>query len=147
MSVRLLEPGVIARGVVHDEVGDHPHAELVGLIDTAMKILDCPVVGMDGKEVGDVVAAVAQRRRVHRQEPEAVDPEPLEVLELLRETAQVAQAVAVAVVEAANVDLVEDRALEPQRIGLKPVSRRRSGFGGGVLRPHFTEPASSPCTK
>ncbi len=138
---------MIARGVVHDEVGDHAHAELVGLIDAAMKILDCAVVGVDGEEIGDVIAPVAQRRGVHREQPETVDPEPLEVLELLGEPAQVARAVAVAVVEAADVDLVEDRALEPQRIGLKPVSRWRSGFGGGVLRPHLTEPASSPCTK
>ena len=47
--------------------------------------------------------------------------EPLQVVELLREPAQVAGAVVVAVEEAADVDLVEDRALEPQRVGLEPL--------------------------
>ena len=89
---RLLEPRVVARGVVHDEVGDHAHAELVRLVDEAAEVLDDAVVGMDAQEVRDVIAAVLERRRVHRQEPHAVDPEPLEVLELLGEPAQVARA-------------------------------------------------------
>ena len=121
--------------------------ELVRLVDEAAEVVHDAVVGVDAEEVGDVVAAVAQRRGVHRQEPDAVDPEPLEVLELLGQPAQVAGAVAVAVEEAADVDLVEDRALEPQRIGLEPVPWLCWRLAAGLLRPHFTEPASSPCTK
>ena len=144
---RLLEPRVVARGVVHDEVGDHAHAELVRLVDEAAEVVHDPVVRVDGEEVRDVVAAVLERRGVHRQEPDAVDPEPLEVLELLGQAAQVARAVAVAVEEPANVDLVEDRALEPERIGLEPVPGLRRRLCAGLLRPHFTEPASRPSAK
>jgi hypothetical protein len=81
-----------------------------------------PVVGMHAVEVGDVVAAVAQRRGVHRQQPDDVDAEPLQVVELLRQPAEVAVAVAGAVVEPAQVDLVEDRGLEPQRVRLEPLA-------------------------
>ena len=91
----------------------------------SLEVLDRPVVGMDREEVGDVVAAVAQRRLVHRQQPDAVDAEPLQVVELLDQPAEVAGAVVVAVEEAADVDLVEDRALEPQRVALEPVARRQ----------------------
>ncbi len=91
------------------------------LLDELAEVLDRPVVGMDREEVGDVVAAVAQRRRVHRQQPDAVDAEPLEIVELVDEPAKVAGAVVVAVEEAADVDLVEDRALEPQRVALEPL--------------------------
>ena len=80
------------------------------------------VVLVDGVEVGDVVAAVAQRAPVHREQPDAVDPEPLQVVELLLDPAQVARAVVVGVEEPARVDLVEDGALEPQRIGLEPLA-------------------------
>ena len=111
--------------MVHDEVGDHADAALVGGLDERADVVDRPVVGVDVVEVGDVVAAVAQRRRVHRQQPDAVDAEPLQVVELLGQAAEVARAVAVAVEEAAQVDLVEDRGLEPQRVGLEPVVRRR----------------------
>jgi hypothetical protein len=107
--------------VVHHEVGDHADATLVGLLDEVAHVLDDAVVRVDLEIVGDVVAAVAQRRLVEGQQPDAVDAEPLQVVELLRQPAEVARAVAVAVEEAADVDLVEDRRLEPQRLGLEPV--------------------------
>ena len=121
VGARLLEPRVVARGVVHDEVGDHADAALVRRVDERAEVVERAVVGMDRVEVGDVVAAVAQRRRVHRQQPDAVDAEPLQVVELLGQADEVAAAVGVAVGEAADVDLVEDGALEPERIGLEPL--------------------------
>ena len=119
---RLLEPRVLVRGVVHDQVRDHAHPALVGRLDERPEVVHRPVVLVDHEEVGDVVAAVPQRRDVHRQQPDAVDPEPLEVVELLDQPPEVARAVVVAVEEAADVDLVEDRALEPQRVRLEPVA-------------------------
>ena len=119
---RLLEPRVVRRRVVHHEVRDHADAALMGLLDQVADVVDATVVGVDREVVGDVVAAVAQRRLVERQQPEAVDPQPLQVVELLRQPAEVARAVAVAVEEAADVDLVEDRRLEPERLGLEPVA-------------------------
>jgi hypothetical protein len=112
---------MVGRGVVHDHVDDHAHSALVGRLDEGAEVLDRPVVGIDPVEVGDVVAAVAKRRGVERQHPDAVDPEPLQVVELLLEAAEVAGAVVVAVEERARVDLVEDGRLEPGRIGLEPV--------------------------
>ncbi len=66
IGARLLEPRMVRRCVVHDEVGDDAHAALVGLRDELAEVLDRPVVGMDREEVRDVVAAVAERRFVHR---------------------------------------------------------------------------------
>ena len=123
----LLEPRMVAGGVVDDHVRDHAHAALVGGVDEAAHVFDRAVVRVHRVEVGDVVAAVAQRRGVHRQQPDAVHAEPLQVLEPLRQAAEVARAVGVCVREAAQVDLVEDGPLEPQRVGLEPVRRRRHG--------------------
>ncbi len=67
-------------------------------------------------EVADVVAAVAQRRVVERRQPEAVDAEPLQVVQLVDQAAQVAGAVGVGVVERPHQHLVEHRALEPRAI-------------------------------
>ena len=47
--------------MVHDEVGDHADPALVGGLDEVAHVVDGPVVGLDLEEVGDVVAAVAQR--------------------------------------------------------------------------------------
>ena len=70
---------------------------------------------MDALVVGDVVAVVAQRRGVEGQEPERVDAEPLQVVELLGQAGKVADAVVVAVEEGADVHLVDDRVLVPER--------------------------------
>ena len=70
-------------------------------------------LGQYVRVVANVVAAVAQRRLEERREPDAVDAEPLDVVELLRQPLEVAEAVVVRVEEAADADLVEDRLLEP----------------------------------
>ena len=102
--------GCWSRGVVHDEVDDHPDAALVRRVEEAVEVLDGAELGQDVGVVGDVVAAVAQRRGEERRHPQAVDAEPLEVVELLGQPLEVADAVAVAVVERADQDLVEDGA-------------------------------------
>src|SRR4029079_13261450 len=68
------------------------------------------------QEVADVVAAIAQRRLVDRQQPDAVDAQPLEIVELLRQAANVAGAVRVGIVKAADQNFVENRALVPKRV-------------------------------
>src|SRR5262249_52515415 len=70
----------------------------------------------DRGEVGDVVAAVAQRRGVDGQQPDAVDAQPLQVVQARRQPGQVPGAVAVGVVEAADQNLVEQGAFVPLRV-------------------------------
>ena len=89
----------------------------VGLLDELAGVADVAVLGEHGEEVADVVAAVAQRRLVEGQQPEAVDAEPLQVVELLGEAPQVAGAVAVGVVEAPDEHLVEHGPLVPAVVG------------------------------
>ena len=108
-----LEPRMGVRGVVHDEVDDHPDAAGVRRVEELLEVAERAELRQHAGEVADVVAAVAQRRRVERRQPQAVDAEPLQVVELLGQPAQVAGAVAVGVVEAADEHLVEHRALEP----------------------------------
>jgi len=90
---------------------------------------------MDREEVGDVVPAVAQRAREAGQEPDAVDADLLQVVELVRQPAEVARAVIVPVVEPTQVDLVEDRRLEPQRLSLEPAPglAQRTAFSTWAL--------------
>ena len=59
---------------------------------------------------------------VERQQPQAVDAEPLEVVELLGDPAEVAGPVAVGIAEPTDQDLVEDGPLEPA--GIVAVHRR-----------------------
>ena len=89
----------------------------VRLGDEPLEVVQRAVARMDVLVVGDVVAVVAQRRRVERQQPERVDAELLQVVELLGQAGEVADAVVVAVEEGADVRLVDDGVLVPERIG------------------------------
>ena len=110
---RLHEPGVLVAGVVHHEVGDDPDAAAVGVLEERDEVADAPVVGMDVEEVADVVSAVAERRRVEGQHPDAVDTQPLDVVELLAQALEIPGAVIVGIEVAPDEHLVEDRVLEP----------------------------------
>ena len=63
--------------------------------------------------VGDVVAVVAQRRGTEGQQPDGGDAQVLQVVELLRQAAEIADAVGHAVEEGADVDFVDDGVFVP----------------------------------
>ena len=77
--------------------------------------------------VADVVAVVVHRRAVDRREPQHVDAEPLEVVEVRRDAGDVAHAVAVAVGERARVDLVDHGGAPPARRPAVGAERRVAG--------------------
>ena len=114
---RRLEPRVLIGGVVHDEVRDHADPAVAAGPDQLREVAERAQRGIDGVEVGDVVAVVAVRRGVERHQPQAADPEPGEVVDALGEPGEVAAAVAVVVVEHLDVEAVEDGVLPPQVAG------------------------------
>ncbi len=113
---RRLEPRMLVRGMVDDQLGDDAQAAAVRLVDELFEVLARAVGGVDLAVVGDVVPVVLAWRGVERQQPDGVDAEVLDVVQLLDDAAEVADAVVVAVVERADVQLVDDRVLVPVRI-------------------------------
>jgi hypothetical protein len=71
---------------------------------------------MDSAVVGDVVAVVAARAGVERQQPQGIDAQRSNVVESLDQTGEVADAVVVRVEEGLEVQLVDDRVLVPERV-------------------------------
>ena len=117
-AARALEPRVLVGGVVDDQLGDDAQAAAVRLAQEVAEVVAACRRRVDVGVVGDVVAVVLQRRGVERQQPDRGDAEVLEVVELRGQAAEVADAVAVAVVEGADVQLVDDRVLVPERVVL-----------------------------
>ena len=103
--------------VVDHEVGDDPDAAGMGGLGQRLEVGDVADGGVDLPEIGDVVTVVLQGRRVDGHQPEAVDAQLLEVVELGRQADQVAVAVAAGVVETPDVDLIEDGILVPEAFG------------------------------
>ena len=108
-----LEPGVGVRGVVDDHVDDDADSALVGLVDQLAEVLHRPVAGVDGRVVGDVVAAVADGRGIEGWDPHAVHAQPRQVVQTGDEPTQVPDPVSVGVCEGSQQRLVEDGCAEP----------------------------------
>ena len=72
-----LEPGVLVAGVVDHQFRDDPQPAVVGFLEELPEIRQRAVAGMHVVVVGDVVAVVAQRAGIKRQQPEGRDPQAL----------------------------------------------------------------------
>ena len=112
-----LEPGMVDRGVVHDQVGDHPDPPLPGRAQELHHVAQAAQPRVDAVVVGDVVAVVPVRGRVERHQPQAGDPEPGQVVDPVGQPGEVADPVAVAVGEQLDVQAVDHRVLPPQVAG------------------------------
>ena len=77
--------------------------------------------------VVDIIAAVCERGRVERAEPDSVDAQSAEVGHLLDDSGEIADAVGVGVGEAARVDLV-DGGLTPPIVVVEERGRARTRF-------------------
>ena len=120
VRARGLEPRVRVGGVVHDQVGDDPDPAGVRGRHQLAELRHGAELREHGVVVADVVPAVAQRRGVERRQPEAVDAEPLDVVELVDEAGEVARAGARRVGEGPDEDLVEDGLLVPVGVVVQP---------------------------
>jgi hypothetical protein len=99
--------------VVDHQVDDHADAPVVGLVQQFGEVAEAAEPRVDGVVVGDVVAAVATRRRVDRVEPQAGDAEPVEVVEPADQAPEVTAAVLGGVRVRLDVDAVDDSLLVP----------------------------------
>src|SRR5262249_21845487 len=86
---------------------------------------------MDAAVIGDVVAVISQRRGKEWQEPQAGDPELLEVIELLDQPREITDAVAVGIEESLDVRFVDDRVLVPEGIAVNGAHHSGTVLGSG----------------
>ena len=121
---RGLEQRVRARAVVGHEVDDHPDLERFGVLDQAVEVGHAAQQRIHGTVVADVVAAVGQRGRVERGQPDGVHAEVGQVGQAGAQPGQVTHAVAVRVGETPRVHLVDDRVFPPR----VPVSAHAPAF-------------------
>jgi hypothetical protein len=121
---------------LHDQVEEHAHAAAVGLEQELSEVAARPEPSVDPVVVGDVVAVVAVRRRIHGCEPKRIDAEALEVVEPITKTSEVANAVPVSVHERLDREAVDDSVAIPGLHGGGYSLRRPRTH----LMPSFTQP-------
>src|SRR5574339_343376 len=109
---------MLIRGMVEHEIGNDSHAAAMRLIQKPTDVSQRAVLAEDPSIVGHVVAVVSQRRREKREEPDAVDSQPLQIVQLLREAGKVSDAVLVPVEKGLHRKLIEHGVLVPEWIHL-----------------------------
>jgi len=112
---RLDEPCMLVGAVVRHDIDHHRDAERVRARDQPIEGGEVAEPRIDIDEVAHVVAAVGQRRGVERRDPDGVHSQPGQVVEARQDAGQVADPVAVRVLKAPRVDLVDGPALPPRR--------------------------------
>ncbi len=116
-AARFDEPRVLIRRVIQDELDDHAQPARVRLLQECLELLERAIARMDVRIIGNVVPIVPKWRWIHGLDPEAVDAERREMVQLGRQPDEVADAVSVAVRKRLDVQLIEDRVLVPEGVG------------------------------
>jgi hypothetical protein len=110
---RLAEPRVLAGAVVGHDVEQHPDAEPPGVRHQQVELGEVAEERVDVAVVGHVVAVVVLRRGIEGAQPDPVDAQLLQVRQPRPDPGEIADAVAGAVQEAADVHLIDHRVTPP----------------------------------
>ena len=113
IGARRLEPGVIDRGVVRNQVDHHAKPERLRGVHALDEVARGAEARRNAVVVGDVVAVVAVGGAAEGLQPDAGHAERGQVIEPPRQAFEVADAVAIAVHVGGDVEAVDDRVLEP----------------------------------
>jgi len=113
---------VLVGGVVEHEFDHDAQVALMRGIEKPLEVVQRAVAGVHADVIRDVVAVVFERRGKERQQPEAGDAKALDVVELVVQPLEIADAVPVAITERLHGKLVDDDVLVPERIGRGPGS-------------------------
>ena len=104
---------MFGRRVVDDKVHYDFYAPFLASFQHRLEVVKGAVFGRDVAIIGDVVSEVALRTFVNGRNPDGVDTQPFQIIKLFQHAFQVADAVAVAVLETSGPDLVNGHFLVP----------------------------------
>ena len=144
VAARLLEPLVLAGGVLHQQFDDHVQAQLLGLFQQRDHVGQVAETGGDLQVVGDVVAGIAERRSVAGHDPHRGGAQPTNVVQAFGDAAQIATAVAVAVAEQGRVDLIDHRVAIPEWAHAQLSAGRRINACPAIRVPVKGSPSPMP---
>ena len=111
----LLEPRVLIRAVVHDKIHEHPQAALMRAVEHLTEHVKVAVIRVNVHIIGNVVPVIGVRRWVQGREPDRVHVQALYIIQLRQYAPQIADAVSIAVAEAARPDMIHGHLLIPRR--------------------------------
>src|SRR5205823_7551306 len=140
------EPRMPIGSVVRHEVEKQLQPPPVCGIEKLVEIRERSEASIDLGVIGNVVTEIRHRRTENRRDPNGADPEVHEVVEAPRNPAEIADAIAVAVLKRARIDLIDRRRVPPfSSIRCKLVHCQSSARTGarGRYSTHWRPPSLS----
>ena len=104
---------ILVARMINDQIHDKLHPALVKALQNGPKRFHAAVFRCNVHVIRNIIAAVRAGRRIERREPDAVNAELLQIVELLQYPPQIADPVAVSVAEAPGPDLIKNHVLKP----------------------------------
>ena len=114
---RLLKPNVLIGAMVQHQIHDDGNISFPSLADQLLHILHRAEHGVDGAVVGHIVAVVHLGRSANRTQPNAVNAQLLQIIQMRDDALQVTHTAAGGILKAFGVDLIEDSRLPPAPFG------------------------------
>src|SRR3989442_15797724 len=100
-------------GMVRYKVQNELEVALVGLLQQGVQILKGPEERMNSGVIGNVIAKIGHRRWVDRREPDGVNAEPAQVIQLAGDPRQISYPIAIAIEKTTRIDLINHARLPP----------------------------------
>ena len=110
------KPVMLVRSVRIDLVDQYLEAEFMGPGDDCVEVFQRAEDRVDIAIIRYVVAEILHRRFEERRDPDRIRAKFGDVRQALRDTRQVADAIAIRIHEAARIDLVDHRTLPPRQL-------------------------------
>ena len=107
------EPGMLVGAVIQDQIHNHSNPAAMAFRRKAVPIFHGPKFRHNCPIIRDIIPIVHIGRRVDRREPDGIYAEVRKIVEPAPNAFQIANTVAVRVLKAAGIDLVNDKVLEP----------------------------------
>ena len=104
---------MLVGSVIQYEVHQDADISCVRRINQGFEIGQCAIGFSNAAIVRDIIAIIPQWRGIDRHQPNTIYSKGLQVIELLRNAAQVAMAITIAVFEGPYRDLVKDSVFVP----------------------------------
>ena len=113
------------------QIEDKLHPPLVGLLRQNHQIRIGTEPGIHLIEIDDIVTAIRPARHIDRIQPDRRDPQGLDIIQAGRNARQIADTVAITVLERRRINLIEHRIAQPRRLGRILGPQAAQGNQGG----------------
>ena len=107
-----------------DEIEQDPHPPPVRFRKERVHLFVRPVARGDSVVIAHVVTRVLKRRGEAWIDPDRVDAERLKIIQLTENARQIPDSIAVRIMKALRIELIEDRGIQPaRRHGMREIGK------------------------